>query len=412
MSNVHPANVGLDFSFHGSISKDVLSNYLSRAMIIADCGGDTNRVDDDLRMIRNTGAKYIARAGGAWVPTKAYIKSLAGRRDAIAKMHEADPELVFEACIFENVTAAVNEIAIPEWVLKAFDQPMKDRSFRYKKMVFRCFKYRNQFGKGFSVPDMTRVETRMFFYYMACQHIDAGYEALHLGQVHLMGKHDKRWVHWTELLNKVRRYAVEHARRNFVLINAHTFGCLGADGQLMCDFHIHPVRGRAPEGSVPHTATESEPQKILAGVGLHKNAKDLSYEDSIFTHSLGGLTPSGWSCDNLPYLVELDNWNGYTPELLDQPSFGEDISWWGFDEISWFANQPKEYRAQWLEYIYNWVRETDPMGHFEMPGRRTAALRQTDGSIRQMMYNASITDGFGDEDTIRQVWMNSRPLGK
>jgi hypothetical protein len=408
MTEEHPANVGLDFSFHGSISREVLGNYLSRSMIIVDCGEDTRLVDDDLRMILNTGAKYIARAGGAWVPTKTYIDSLADRKDAIMKMHQADPELVFEAAIFECVTTAVNDITIPAGVLVTFGQKVEDRCFRYSKMVHRWFRYRNQFGKGHSVPDMSRVEARMFFYHMACQHIDAGYEGLHLGQVHLMAMHDKRWAHWTELLGKIREYADNNARRKFVLTNAHTFGICDAQGKLMFDFHVHPVRGRAPEGSVPHAVTEHDPQMIQAGVGLSKSIKNLNFKDSIFRHSLGGMTHSGWSCASLPYLVELDNWNGYTPELLDKPSFGEEISWWGFDEISWFANQPQWYRSQWLKYIYNWVRETDPMGHFEMPGRRTAALRQQNGSIRQMMYSASKTDGFGDEDTIREVWVGSR----
>jgi hypothetical protein len=407
MSSEHHVNLGLDFSFHGNISREVLCNYLSRSMIIVDCGEDAHRADDDLRMILNTGAKHIARAGGVWVPTKAYIESLASRKDAITKMHQVDPELVFEAAIFECVTEAVNEIVIPKWVLEAFNQKVKDRRFRYNKMIYRWPMNRNQFGKGLSVPDMARVEARMFFYYMACQHIDAGYEGLHLGQVHLMGKRDRHWSHWTELLSKIRDYAQEHARRRYALTNAHTFGICDAHGKLMFDFHVHPVRGRAPPGSVPHRATESDPQVITAGVGMNKK-EGLDFRDSIFGHSLGGLTHSGWSCDSLPYLVELDNWNGYTPELLDKPSFGEEISWWGFDEISWFANQPQWYRAQWLKYIYNWVRETDSMGHFEMPGRRTAALRQQNGSIRQMLYSASKTDGFGDEDTIREVWVDSR----
>lgn len=413
MSDVeHPANTGLDLSFRDSISKDVLCNYLSRSMVLVDCGADPQRTGDDARMILNTGAKYIARAGGAWVPNQEYIGSLASRKEAIAAMHQADPEVVFEAAIFEDVSEEVDKITIPAWVLEDFNRPSEDRCFRYKKMVYRCRKYRDLFGKGFSVPDMTRVETRMLFYYLACRHIDAGYEGLHLGQVHLMGKHDWRWAHWTELLSKIRAYAKKHARRGMVLINAHTRGITGADGRLLFDFHCYPVRGRAPPSSIPHPATVGTPQVIEAGVGLGKRAKDLTFRDSIFGHSLGGIAPSGWRCDSLPYFVELDNWNGYTPELVDKPSFGEEISWWGFDEISWFANQPKEYRAQWLESTYNWVRETDPVGFLEMPGRRTAAVRQADGSFVQTMYSASKDGGFGDEDVIRRVWANSRGQGR
>jgi predicted transcriptional regulator len=33
---------------------------------------------------------------------------------------------------------------------------------------------------------------------------------------------------------------------------------------------------------------------------------------------------------------------------------------WGWDEISWFALQPEEYRNQWLLYAHDWIKKTDP----------------------------------------------------
>jgi hypothetical protein len=375
-------------------------------MVIVDCGADPKQADDDLRMILNTGAKFIARAGGAWVPCPSYLDSIEQRKKALAAMHRADEELIFEACIFENIGAEVDDIAIPTPVLETFGRPATDRNFRHKKMRY-WFRYHDHFGRGFSVPDLTRLESRMFFYHLACRHIDAGYEALHLGQVHLMGRRDRQWARWTDLLNKIREYARDHARRGFVLINAHTRGIVGADGKLLFDFHSYPVRGRAPENAVPHAPSESEPQEMIPGVGMDKKAIELGYQDSIFKRSMGGVTHSGWECDSLPYIVELDNWNGYAKEKLDRPSAG-DIDWWGFDEISWFANQPRWYRALWLERTYNWVRTTDAVGCLEMPGRRTAAMRQPDGAILQTMYSASVSGGSGDEDFIRKIWTNSR----
>src|SRR5258708_12475437 len=43
---------------------------------------------------------------------------------------------------------------------------------------------------------------------------------------------------------------------------------------------------------------------------------------------------------------------------------------WGWDEISWFSLQPEEYRNNWLRYAYNWIKETDPNGHLQMPVTR------------------------------------------
>lgn len=402
-----PLKVGLDLTFQGRISKQVLCGYLSRAMVISDCTAKALTLDDDLRMILNTGAKYIARSGGAWDPTRAYVESIGQQKAAIDRLHRSDDDLICEACIFEHVSPAVNDIRIPTWVLEAFDMPLEERHFSYKSMSPWWGPFRDHFGRGLSVPDIRRVETRMFFYYLACEHIDAGYEGLHLGQVHLTGTRDGTWEYWTEVVDKIRGHAAERSRRNHVLINAHTFGIIDTHGKLMFDFHAHPVRGRAPNGSVPHVASKEAPQEIVPGVGLGKNYLYLNHRDSIFTHSLGGTSPSGWDCARLPYLVELDNWNGYAHRLLDRPSYGEEISWWGFDEISWFANQPKWYRAQWLENTVKWIRTIDPVGHLEMPGRRTAAIRQEDGTILQTEYSASITSGSGDEEFIRNIWMRS-----
>ena len=47
---------------------------------------------------------------------------------------------------------------------------------------------------------------------------------------------------------------------------------------------------------------------------------------------------------------------------------------WGYDEITWFAHQSKQYRADWLKYASDWVRKTDPNGYLQMPGSRTCDL--------------------------------------
>src|SRR6266705_2218105 len=86
---------------------------------------------------------------------------------------------------------------------------------------------------------------------------------------------------------------------------------------------------------------------------------------SIFTKSKGGITPSGWACEHLPYLVEFDNFGRSNP---GKPSKSPFI--WGWDEITWFALLPEQERNDWLCYAWKWVRDTDPNGHLQMPGSR------------------------------------------
>lgn len=78
---------------------------------------------------------------------------------------------------------------------------------------------------------------------------------------------------------------------------------------------------------------------------------------------------------------------------------------WGYDEITWFAHQSKEYRARWLRYAWDWVRRTDPNGYLQMPGSRTL-VSPLDGK-RWYYANApspAVPEGYGDEEAIRAIW--------
>src|SRR5881397_2144520 len=54
------------FQFDGKISRQVLENYLARSMCIEGLLNGRGPLADDIRMITNCGAKYIARALCLW----------------------------------------------------------------------------------------------------------------------------------------------------------------------------------------------------------------------------------------------------------------------------------------------------------------------------------------------------------
>ena len=152
------------------------------------------------------------------------------------------------------------------------------------------------------------------------------------------------------------------------------------------DFHSFPLRIK----EVPEN-----PQEAIL---------ELGFSDGIYRRSKGGVTPSGWTCRSLPYLVEIDNWG--VSRQPGQPNAGS-IWIWGYDEISWFAHQDSAYRARWLRYAWDWVREHDPNGYLQMPGSRTVAAPM--GEDRKKWYWAmnpsdAWLDGFGDEDAIKAIW--------
>ncbi len=386
----------IDYQFDGSVTEEVLTNYLAHAVTIS---GENMDLSKDLaakQFILNTGAKYICRAMTVWNPSGAEESKYSSQEAFIKGVHLNDPDVVFEACIFECIGKGVNDIPIPAFVFEAFGLEPENRNFSYDRMKFPDGRYKDQWGANTTVPDMTQLETQMFFYYRAARYIDTGFEALHLGQVHLIGASDGGWNCWTKVLNMIREYASQHARRHFVFLNAHTHGIIGADGYLLFDFHMYPSRPASDNRQKAHFPTKDDPQNAFFKQG---------YTDAIYGKSLGGKTHSGWETDVLPYLVELDNF-GVDDANLNRPTYGSTYVW-GMDEITWFANQPDDYRHEFLDYANKWVTSFEAgKSFFAMPCERTARLYRPDGTISSYQYKGfdKKRGGCGDEATIKAIW--------
>ena len=378
-----------DYRFDRTISPEVLRSYLSRSITMLDLLTGKGDLDDNLRMLKSTGAKFAGRTVYVWGHEAELPSRLALAKKIAPKIHQANPDIILQACVFEIVSRQVERLAVPEWAFKALDVPVEQRNFRYEDMLYASGRGRDQWGKDASVPDVSRPETKLWLYYLAASYIDAGVEAIHFGQAELMNGNDPRSEHWWRVLSLVRRYAAAHARRHLVLCDAHVpSGGLVFGDRLLFDFHSFPSR----IAEVP-----DRPQEGVLRVG---------FVDSIYGRSRGGLSPSGWRCDHLPYLVELDNWG--VSARPGQARVGG--CWiWGYDEISWFAHQGRPYRDQWLRYAWQWVREHDAAGYFEMPGSRCLhAPVATRAWYRANMPSDATPDGFGQEETIRQIWAADR----
>jgi hypothetical protein len=372
------------YEFDGTISRAVLENYLSRSITMEGLLNGRGDLRDDIRMLRNAGAKYIGRALCLWGAEANFTNNIERARLAIPRVLAADPQMILEACVFETVSPRVSQIPIPAWVFTALGQPVEQRNFRYDDMIYPEGQ-RRPMGRNAQVPDVSRLETRLWFYYQAAEYIDIGCEAIHFGQVEIMNKNDADNAQWDHLLALVRAYAAKHARRHMVLCNGHVpSGGLMHEGRPLLDFHAFPLRVME--------VSEKPEEAILK----------LGFSDGIYGHSKGGLTFSGWSCEHLPYLVELDNYG--VSQHPGKPNAKGSFNWvWGYDEITWFAHQSKSYRAHWLQYAWDWVRQTDANGYLEMPGSRTA----TSPDSRWYFANdpsPAVPEGLGDEEAIRAVW--------
>ena len=201
----------------------------------------------------------------------------------------------------------------------------------------------------------------------------------------LIGAEDRDLKIYSEFLAKVRAYAKTHARRHLVLMDGHVPSRgMVRDGVSLLDFNSFPLRIKA----VPE-----KPYKAVL---------EVNHLDALFKRSKGCTSPSGWRCESLPYLVEFDNFGrSRTPNVADNTT----IFVWGWDEISWLALQPEAYRNQWLRYAYNWIEETDPNGHLQMPVTRMISCpNQTLRTYFANTKSPACPVGYSQEETIKQIW--------
>lgn len=378
----------------GKVSRQVLENYLSRAITQAEflstegCynDGPYPYKADDVRMLKSIGAKFIGRAIYSWGKENFYLMPSfwTGAQQTMESLHAFDSTMVFQACIFEIITEKVENIAIPAWVFETFGLPVQQRHFRYADMLNENGRFVDHWRKGSSVPDITRQETQLFFYYLARRYLEIGIEAIHFGQAQLMAMEGAESMRaWRTLLGHVREAAKTAARRGTVICDSHLpNGGMVVDGQLLFDFVSFPLRLRE---------IVDKPQAVELQVG---------YYDGIYLKTVGGTTPSGWYCDRSPYLVEFDNFG--ISRHRDEPNLDDHYAW-GYDEITWFHKQPEAYRNRFLWYAHDWVRKTDPYGFLQMPGSRIITGADTN-RYRANSYGPENPLGKNQENTIKEIW--------
>jgi len=382
------------YYFDGTISRQTLENYLDRSVTMGYFlvpgkpeGYEFLYKDDDLRLIRNIGAKFIGRSIYRWGEESRLNDPafLAYAKNTVDTVHAFDPEVVFQGCLFEQVSADVNNLKIPAWVFTDFGLPVEDRTFSCDAIIERQGRGSNRPGGRGGVPIINNLETRLWFYYLAVSYINVGCEAFHLGQVGLIGAEDRDLTIYSAFLAKVRAYAMTHARRHLVLMDGHVpSGGMVRDGVSLLDFNSFPLRIEA--------VLEKPYEAVL----------EVNHLDALFKRSKGCTSPSGWHCESLPYLVEFDNFGrARTPNVADNRT----IFVWGWDEISWFALQPEAYRNQWLVYAYNWIKQTDPNGHLQMPVTRMISCPNE--TLRTYFANTrslACPVGYSQEETIKKIW--------
>jgi len=380
----------------GVISYKVLRNYLSRAITEAEylsSPGLTSNgyygTEDDERMLLNVGAKFIGRALYTWNGEQKFNNPqwLSNAKAKIDKIHAKDPDVIFQAAMFETVSkAGIEQVKIPSWVFEAFGKTPENRNFVYADIMDEKETYKDQWGAGTCVPDMSREEAQMWFYFMAVKYMETGIEALHMGQVNLMcsmGDQQNKYAGWRKMQGLIREAAKTKARRGIVLMDAHCQG-IAVDGQHLFDFASYPLR-------LKEITTKPLEATLRKG-----------YLDSILGKTISGKTPSGWSASRLPYILEFDNWG-----CEHQGVAKDDCYVWGYDEISWIGIVSEDYAKTFVKTCVDYMTENDPVGYIQMPGLRLAVAADGKTSFNPYRCNtksAACPTGRNLEETIKELW--------
>jgi uncharacterized protein (TIGR02145 family) len=370
----------LDYRFDGSISLPVLQNYLSRAIHMGQLGTGVGNTVDNIRMVKNIGAKYLGRVMFVFGKESTFPQRLQTTITIGAQIHANDPDVILEGGVFEYVSTDVNTLPIPAYVFQQFNLPVETRNFRQAEMVFADNPIIN---RPYTVPDITKMETRLWYYYLATAQIDAGIESIHWGYFEPQAVNDKAsgYTIYFDMFRRVRLYAKTHARRHFVLCNADANVAPGSGGDLLFDFGS----GNLHSNGIREIASEPQKCELYSKYGSSGN----------------GVTPSGWATTRLPFLTHFDN-NGVYGSNSGTPGNGT----WNWDEITWFANQPETYRNEFLRYADNYISNIWPnnAGHLEMPGIRIISPAMN-GTSNYFANSSSLYPwGFNQEETIRQIW--------
>ena len=184
-------------------------------------------------------------------------------------------------------------------------------------------------------------------------------------------------------------------------------------GRAQRDHHRHAAGHRRRPDSFRrqrqrHRRSDGAPQRGSDGDDGPPRFADVQMTSNT---KLNRLTRTGteyrrWSCEHLPYLVEFDNFGrSRTPNVADPKSFFV----WGWDEISWFSLQPEEYRNKFLVYAYNWLKQTDPNGHLQMPvSRMLSCPNESQGNYRANTKSPTCPIGYSQEETIKRIWNEAR----
>ena len=346
------------------------------------------RYCEDISLLVDLNIAYIRRAAHIWTSEHLMVEGgsyyVAAQRtvEDINRAYDCGGlrRPIIQAAILENITTDINLVEIPQFVLDAFanDVDFDASLFSGGEIFFNSCNIAKEDCIGY--PDINKIETRMWYYYLATTYLDFGYKALHLGQINIIREFDEGNVKTYNLFQKIRNYAKSIG--SFVIIDAHTDKdvYLEQSNTLLLDFNSFPMRPTDTHANVLGESCSGDYNIQIKG------------SEGIYNKSQGGMSPLGCMYEQTPYFVEIDHYEPY-PGNIGQ-LYQEDYIIWGYDEMNYFHNLSAECKPGFVKYMYSRVREIDYNGFFQFMGRNGVGswLLPNDKSIYRLYDNPALVD--------------------
>lgn len=425
------------YYFCESISQNTLHLYLQKAASFGYVTAgiiDEEEFNKDIEMLQSLKPKWLGRVAGEWFAGENDSQEFSNASYIAGRIHnEVDASIILQAGIYEHLDRRISgnsdwKITIPDSVFSLFsDTPYIGYT--------GFFEFINMAYPGSDIPDMSKPETQMWFYYRSIQYINAGYESLHMGQFQIMNNSDSLNIGWNKMLSNVRNYAHQYARRKLVLIDCHFVSStcqdlyFGAnDIPYLCSYKTFANKTIiTPTDSLlfdfvsftllPDEFNEPIPEQNNPYDGYDRlcliNYKDCTLLNRTFT----GKEPQYYSSQiDLPMLVEMDNGGtqfydceGFkTNELyscnadadgaLETPEY---LTWGFGGESVWYALQSPSYRHYFSWYAYHTIPRMNRNCHFRLNLRMPITYSQAPWP--GVIYNAS-NETQGDAEMIKWLW--------
>jgi hypothetical protein len=345
---ISPANLSGDLMFRrqSDLTNDMVDRYLSRAISHFLPWSDPLRSRE---FLKNTGTKYIHWSGLIWGAPPPDWQTLSAEIDAV---HGADwgKEVVYEAGVMEIVDKDTMDAApIPDWLYQCMEELGINKTRRPGPNGPRFFCYENTFDRNAknwhpshigrwakdasgrdtaSVPDITMLETQLWFAYLISEYIDAGFEGIMFGQIGLVGKRDKDFACTYAMTQFAKKYAAARAYRHAAFLSSH---------HRQVDHKGKPI--------LTHLTWPSRlfyTDRVRFGMECGLNAPVDGQHKCVQEFRQLLNTPH-----DIPILIEIDNYGASAPTsaYACNPE--------GDDEITAYMKKPHWARAEFLRHYYS-----------------------------------------------------------